>query len=312
MELLRKIKETIKNPKNILVFLNNRGIVVLPDEKYIPILYKIKTGKMLNLDSPKSYNEKLQWLKLNNRKDIYTTMVDKYKAKKYVADIIGEKYIIPTLGIYEKFDDICFDDLPNQFVMKCTHNSGGVVICKKKDSFNIKKARKTINKCMRRNFYLTSREWPYIGVQPKIIVEKYMEDKKYGELRDYKFFCFDGKIGIVLVCTNRQTDLEETWLDEDFNLIDLREGGHKNRTDLDKPTQFEQMKKIAKKLSVGIPHVRVDLYEINGKIYFGEMTFFPAGGFEQFDDEIWNEKLGKFISLEMDDRDKKAKAGRKR
>ncbi len=297
MKLSKKIKDTIKDPRNILVFLNNRGIVVLPDEKYLSILYRIKTGKKLNLDNPESYNEKLQWLKLNDRKDIYTVMVDKYEAKKYVANIIGGKYIIPTIGVYDKFDDICFDDLPDQFVIKCTHNSGGLVICKKKDSFDTAKAKRIINKSMKRDFFLTSREWPYSGVKPRIIIEKYMEDDKYGELRDYKFFCFDGKIGIVLVCTNRQKDLEETWLDEDFKLINLREGGHKSRTDLEMPSRFGEMKKIAEKLSSGIPHVRVDLYEINGKVYFGEMTFFPAGGFEQFDDEKWNNKLGKMIRL---------------
>ena len=269
----------------------------LPDKMSIKMMFRVCMGYHIDLNKPVTYNEKLQWLKLYDHKDIYTTMVDKCEVKKYIANVIGKEYIIPTLGVYDNFDDIDFDKLPSQFVIKCTHDSGGLIICKNKKVFDKKVVRKKINKCLKKNFYYNYREWPYYGVRPRIIVEEYMEDKKYGELRDYKFFCFDGKIGVVLVCTNRQTDLEETWFDEDFHLIDLREGGHKNRTDLSKPVQYEQMKKIAKKLSNGIPHVRVDLYEINGKIYFGEMTFFPAGGFEQFDNKIWDKKLGDWIVL---------------
>ena len=300
MKLTNKITKIIKNPKWLVVYLNNRGFHLLNDEDYLKLLFKLNTGKKLNLDSPKTYNEKLQWLKLYNREDIHTTMVDKYEAKKYVAKIIGKEYIIPTLGVYNNFDEIDFEKLPSQFVIKCTHDSGGLSICRNKKTFDKEAAKKKINKCLKRNFYWSSREWPYKNVKPRIIVEKYMKDVKESELRDYKFFCFDGKIGIVLVCTNRQTDLEETWLDENFHLINLREGGHKNRTDLDKPARYEQMKKIAKKLSKGMPHVRVDLYEINGRVYFGEMTFFPASGFERFDDEAWNKKLGDLIILPKD------------
>ena len=299
MTSFEKIKLTLKNPLWIIVMMNNRGLHLLNDAAYVKLLYKLKLKKKLNLDRPKLYNEKLQWLKLYDRKEIYTTMVDKYEAKQYVAKKIGKKYIIPTLGVYDRFDDIDFSTLPNQFVIKCTHDSGGLVICRDKNTFNKEVARKKINKCLKKNFFWSNREWPYRNVVPRIIIEKYMEDGVSKELRDYKFFCFNNRIGIVLVGTNRQKGLEETWFDEDFRMINLKEGGHKNRKDLKKPCSFDEMKEIAKKLSKGMPHVRVDLYEINGKVYFGELTFSPAGGFERFDDEEWNKKLGDLIDLSL-------------
>ena len=284
--------------ERILVKLNDMGMLnFVNDETIIRAKYKLRTGKELDLVNPQSFNEKLQWLKLYDRKDIYTTMVDKYEVKKYVSDIIGEKHIIPTLGIYDKFDDIEFDKLPNKFVIKCTHDSGGLVICSDKKTFDRNASKKKIDSHLKKNFYWSNREWPYKNVKPRIIVEKYMEDPKEKELKDYKFFCFNGAIGIVLVCTNRRVKLEETWFDSDFNFINLKEGGHDNRRDLVKPATFEQMKKIVLQLSKDIPHVRVDLYEIKGQIFFGELTFFPAGGLEQFDDESWNLKLGKLIKL---------------
>ena len=275
-----KIAKLIKKPLFLLVFLNNRGLHLINDEKYVKLMHLLKTNNKCDLENPKTYNEKLQWLKLHDRKDIYTTMVDKYEAKQYVTNAIGDEYVIPTIGIYDSFEEINFNSLPDQFVIKCTHDSGGTIICRDKSELDLNKVRKRIKKCLKRNYYWSYREWPYKNLKPRIIVEKYLEDSNEGEIRDYKFFCFDGKIGVVLVCTNRQTDLEETWFDEDFNLLDLREGGHKNRKDLIKPKNYSKMKSIAKKLSKGIPHVRVDLYDIDGRIYFGELTFYPAGGYE--------------------------------
>ena len=288
------MKNTIRK---IIIKLDKIGIIHLSDKSYIKMSYYIRMGKELDLNKPISFNEKIQWLKLNDRKEKYTKMVDKYEVKKIITKSIGGKYIIPTLGIYDNFKEINFNLLPNQFVIKCTHDSGGIVICKNKTELNIKKAEKIINKSLKRNYYYRGREWSYKNVKPRIIVEKYMIDKKTDELRDYKFFCFDGKIGIVLVCTNRSVELEETWFDEEFNLIDLTEGGHKNRKDIKKPKTFDEMKRIAKKLSKGIPHVRIDLYEIDGKVYFGEFTFYPASGLERFSDESWNIKLGNMIDL---------------
>lgn len=300
MELLKKIKETIRDPRNILVFLNNRGIIVLPDKNYLLMLFKQKTGKKLNLDNPQTFNEKLQWLKLHDRKDIYTTMVDKYEAKKYVAKIIGEEYIIPTIGIYDRFDDIDFDKLPDQFVIKCTHNSGGIVICRNKRTLNVKKAKRIISKSMYRNFYLTSREWPYKNVKPRIIIEKYMEDKNSKTMRDYKIFCFSGKPEIMYLSEGLENHSTAcmSFYDMDFNITDCK---RKDFRLLDytpqKPKNWEKMKNFSAILSKGIPHLRVDWYEVNGKLYFGELTFSTCGGMVPFEDEKWDKKLGSMIDL---------------
>ena len=175
---MKKFKKVLKNPLWIIVFLNNRGFHILNDEKYIKLLYKLRCNKKLDLNQPKTFNEKLQWLKLHDRNPQYTKMVDKYEAKKYVASIIGEEYIIPTLGLYDKFDDINFNELPNQFVIKCTHDSGGNIIVKDKKNFSVDDAKKKIEKCLKNNFFYSGREWPYKNVKPRIIIEKYMEDKK--------------------------------------------------------------------------------------------------------------------------------------
>lgn len=272
---------------------------IVPDKMFLKIKYRIHCGKKLNLKNPQTFNEKLQWLKLYDRKDIYTTMVDKYEAKKYVASVIGEEYIIPTLGVYDKFDEIDFDKLPNQFVMKCTHDSGGIVIVKDKSKFDKEVARKKINKFLKRKFYYTNREWPYKNVKPRIIIEKYMEDKKDGELRDYKLFCFNGKFEMMFIATNRQGegDTYFDFFDRDFGHLPFT-NGHPNAPELPhKPKGFDEMIRLAEKLSKGIPHVRVDFYDVNGKIYFGEMTFFHWSGFVKYEPEEWDYKIGKMLDI---------------
>lgn len=274
---------------------------IIPDAIFLRIMYKKVFGKKLNLKNPQTFNEKLQWLKLYDRKDIYTTMVDKYEVKEYVAKIIGDKYIIPTIGVYNKFDDIDFDELPNQFVIKCTHDSGGLVIVDDKKNFDIKNARKKINKSLKKNYYYNSREWPYKNVKPRIIVEKYMEDKKYKSMRDYKFFCFDGKPKLMYISEGSHTnDAKIAFYDMDFNKLDIKRKDYKDFEILpNKPLNFEKMKEIARVLSKGIPHLRVDLYDVNGKIYFGELTFSTCSGYIPFSDEKWDKKLGDMLDLTM-------------
>ena len=200
---MNKIVKYIKRPSNILLYLMNKNFFKwIPDEKYITIKYKLEMNQKLNLKEPKTFNEKLQWLKLYDRKPEYTKMVDKYEAKKYVADIIGEEYIIPTLGVWDKFEDIDFTKLPNQFVLKPTHASGNVFICKNKDEIDYKKLKKTVQKWLKRNYYLVHREWPYKNVKPRIIAEEYMEDQ-IGELIDYKVYAFNGQCDYVMVCFDR-------------------------------------------------------------------------------------------------------------
>lgn len=293
----KKVIRLIIHPKFILLKLDQRNFIHLSDELFIKIAYEYDCGKKLNLDNPKTFNEKMQWLKLNDRKKIYTTMVDKYEVKKFITKLIGEQYIIPTLGVWDKFEDIDFDKLPNQFVLKCTHDSGGIVICKDKKNFNIEDARKKINKLLKRDYYKIWREWPYKDVRPRILADKYMIDESGLELKDYKLFCFNGKPKICLVCSDRFKELKETWFDENWKNLHIIEGNHKNDDTIEKPKTFEEMKKIASKISKNIPFVRVDFYEIDKKAYFGEITFYPSSGVEKFEQELWNEKFGDMIDL---------------
>lgn len=254
----------------------------LPSKIDIQFLFRLKMGKFLNLRSPNTFNEKLQWLKLYNRKSIYTTLVDKYAVKQWAAETIGTQYIIPTLGVWENFDDIDFDKLPNQFVLKCTHDSGSYVICKDKMKLDINAARKKLNNALKRNFYYVGREYPYKNVPPRIIAEQYMEDKN-GGLVDYKFSCFNGYVDCVMVCLDRHiNDVKFYFFDKKWNLKRLNIRG-KNAPEgftIPKPSCMDEMFELAAKLSKDIPFVRVDLFECDGKVYFGEMTFFPDNGFD--------------------------------
>ena len=268
----------------------------MSDEKYIRWRYSLTFNKKLNLENPKTFNEKLQWLKLYNYNEKQTEMVDKYLAKKYVAKIIGKEYIIPTLGVYDTFDEIDFDKLPNSFVMKCTHDSGGLVIVKDKKTMNMAKAKKKINKSLKKNYYYLGREMPYKYVKPRIIIEKFMNNSN-GELNDYKFFCFNGKIGYFLICSNRSTSVKFTFFDPNGKFLNVTQCGANNDPKVKMPEKLNEMKKLAEKLSQNMIHLRVDFYEINGKVYFGELTFFDSSGFGEFTPNKWDEKFGKLLVL---------------
>lgn len=294
------IVDIMKKPSLLFLTFGHKGLFNwMDDETYIKIAYKIRMGKTLNLDCPTTYSEKLQWLKLYDRNSLYTKMVDKYEAKKYVADLIGDEYIIPTIGVWDRFDDIDFDKLPNQFVLKCTHDSGGLVICKDKNRLDITKAKIQINKCLKHNFFYAQREWPYKNVTPRIIAETYMEDDETHELRDYKFFAFNGVVKALFIATDRGSAVETKFdfFDDDFNHLPFT-NGHPNAATLPKkPKQFELMKELASKLSKGIPQIRVDFYEVNGRVYFGELTFFHWSGMMSFDPEDWDKTFGEWIEL---------------
>lgn len=272
----------------------------IPDKLFLQIMYRRNFHKKLNLKNPQTFNEKLQWLKLYDRNPEYTKMVDKYEVKKYVAEKIGEEYIIPTLGVWDKFEDIDFDSLPEQFVLKTTHDSGGVVICKDKNHFNYIEAKQKITNSLKQNFYYHGREWPYKNVKPRIIAEKYMEDSVTKELRDYKFFTFNGIVKALFVASDRQNPNEETkfdFFDADYNHFDFT-NGHPNATiPPERPEKFEEMKYLSEKLSKNIPHLRCDFYEIDGKVYFGELTFFHWSGLTPFSPEIWDKTFGDWIKL---------------
>ena len=277
-----------------------RVLRIMPDEAYLRLRYYQVFHKRLNLKTPKTFNEKLQWLKLHDRNPEYTRMVDKFEAKKYVAERIGEEYIIPTLGVWDRFEDIDFDALPDQFVLKCTHDSGGVVICRDKSSFDVETAREKLTTSLKENYYWDYREWPYKNVKPRIIAEPYLEDTEEKELRDYKFFCFDGRVDNVMIGMDRGSgDPKFYFFNDRWELLRLNVRGINAPIDftISKPERIAQMFQIASELSRGIPFARVDLYHCNRQIFFGEMTFYPQSGFDANLLQSTEEYLGKMIDI---------------
>ena len=296
-----KISNVIKNPSKIFAFFAVKGCFKwVPDKPYLKIMYRAQTGKRLDVINPLCFNEKLQWLKLYDRNDTYTEMVDKLSAKKYIEKIIGHQYVIPTLGIWDSFDEIDFSQLPNQFVLKCTHDSGGLYICKDKQKIDYDKVKKKINKSLKYSFYYRSREWPYKNVPPRIIAEKYLENSIDRGLDDYKVHNFNGEPKIILVCRDRY---EKTGITEDFYSLDWehldikRPGAAYSESPIDKPERLEEMLEISRKLSNGIPFLRTDFYVVDHQLYVGELTFFPASGFKRFVPDEWDSIMGKWLEL---------------
>ena len=267
------------------------------DSNYLRILYRYRLGKKLNLENPQTFNEKIQWLKLYDRKDLYTKIVDKYEVRNYIKSKIGEEYLIPLIGIYNSFDEIDFEVLPKQFVIKCTHDSGGLVICKDKNKLDKEKARKKINRCLSRNYFYNTREWPYKNVKPRIIIEKYMVDESGTQLKDYKFFCFDGEAKALFVASDRDIDTRFDFYDTEFKKIPLKQYYENGTKEISKPKGYEEMLLLASKLSKGFPHVRVDFYDINGQIYFGELTLSHFSGMKKFEPEKYDYIFGEWIKL---------------
>ena len=226
-------------------------------------------------------------------------MVDKYEAKKYVANIIGEEHIIPILGVWNKFEEIEFDKLPNQFVLKCTHDSGGICIVKDKETINLKQIKDKIKKSLKRNYYYSGREWPYKNVKPRIIAEKYMEDESNYELKDYKIFCFNGYPRLIMVDSDRFTNHKRNVYDTNWEKVDISINFPNSDKVFNKPNHLNEMLELSEKLSKNIPFLRTDFYIINDKIYFGELTFFPGSGFQKINPEFFFFFLGKWIELPL-------------
>lgn len=301
MRIVDKISKLIFNPQIRFGYLSRLGMYnKMPDEEYLCKEWSYHFDKPLDLQNPQTFNEKLQWLKIHNSISEYTTMVDKYAVKQYVADKIGEQHVIPLLGVWNCFKEIDFDKLPNQFVLKCTHDSGGVVICRDKENFDKNQAEKILSTYLKRKYYYCHREWPYKDVKPRIIAEQYMAEKNNKGLTDYKFYCFNGvplylyvSIGLENHATAQMSFLNIDWSFADFGRTD-----YKPLEKLPpKPARFEEMIDMVKKLSKGIPFLRVDLYEINGEIYFGEYTFSPCAGMMPFDPPEADFKLGQLLDI---------------
>ncbi len=275
---------------------------IFEDELYLKLMFKYRMGYKLDLVNPRTYSEKLQWLKLNDKNPLYTKLVDKHEVKSYVTERVGAQYVIPELGLWDKPEDINWDVLPQSFVLKTTHGGGnsGVVVCKDKKKLNKNLTIKLLNESMKQDLYKDSREWPYKNVPKRILAEKYVEDNTTQELRDYKFFCFNGQVNFLFVGSERQKpgeDVKFDFFDKNYNHLVLRQGHPNSKKLPEKPSCFEEMKVVASSLSRGIPHVRVDLYEANGHVYFGEMTFYHFGGIVPFEPAIWDEKFGAMINL---------------
>lgn len=287
---------------SILMHLN----FLFPDKLYLTLLYRLKMGYWIDWKNPKTFSEKLQWLKLYNRKPEYTTMVDKYAVKEYVAKIIGEEYIIPTLGVWDRPEDIDWDSLPQKFVLKTTHGGGGsgVVICKDKGTFDkdaaVAKLKKSLNGCI----YKSYREWPYKNVKKRVIAEALLEEltpaKNNTDLPDYKFYCFNGEPIYCQVIRDRRSKETIDFYDMEWShmpFVGLNPVADNGLIPIVRPICLCKMTEICRKLSVGIPFSRIDLYVIDDKIFFGEITFYPASGMGIFTPIEWNEKLGSMIKL---------------
>ena len=274
----------------------------VPDKTAVKILYANVFNEKLNLKNPKTYNEKLNWMKLYDRNPLYATLVDKAEVKKYVAEIIGEEYIIPTFGVYDTWDKIDFASLPNEFVIKCTHGSGDVVICKDKSNFDFESAKAKITKSLKKNYYKVCREWAYKNVKPRIIIEKYVDEIGSKSLKDFKFYTFNGKCELLLLVSDRgvvNSCVKMDFFDINLNWLPIKKShiNFYNDKKFARPLNYEKMIEIAEKLSKNFVHLRVDLYNANGKIYFGELTFYPAGGMDPFEPKIWDEKIGDLLIL---------------
>lgn len=293
------VSDFIRDPKLIFFALGHKGLLNwLPDKTYLQLAYRIRMGRKLDLRAPKTFNEKMQWLKLYDRKPEYTTFVDKYEAKKYVAKKIGDEHIIPTLGVWDTFDQINFDKLPDQFVLKCTHDSGGLVIVKDKAKLDIESTRRRINRSLKSNFYWISREWPYKNVKPRIIAETYMTDNNYYNLPVYKVFCFNGVPKVIQTIQNdKQSNESIDYFDTDWNLLELKQNFPNSSEPYSRPNNLDIMIQIAKILSCGHNYIRIDLYSIDNSIYFSEYTFFSDSGLAQFYPEGWDVTLGEWMQF---------------
>lgn len=308
MKRFQKIFDVIRNKPGslIVVVLSRFGISPwISDKLYLRLIYRAYMGYWMNFERPKTFQEKLQWLKINNRNPLYSQMVDKFAAKEYVARLIGEEHIIPTLAVYNNVEEIDFDLLPDQFVLKTTHDSQSAIICVDKSTFDKEKALKRLKKKLKTQYYWLSREYPYKNVPPRIIAERYMGELGATDMIDYKFFCFNGEVKYCQVIKDRSIAetidfFDSNWQHQEFYGLTLTSGIKQSLNHISKPENYDEMLKIAALLSDNIPFLRVDLYNVHGKIYFGEMTFFPNGGYGTFIPKQWNDIMGDMIDLKLD------------
>lgn len=295
--MFRKLKRYFSNPYYALGYdLMKICPNVMSDRFYIRTLWRMAMGYDLDLKNPKTFNEKLQWLKLHDHNPLYTTLVDKLRVKDWVSEKIGAQYVIPTLATYNSVDEIDIDKLPNQFVLKCNHDSSSVIVCKDKSLFDIENVKIKLERACNYNYYWNAREWPYKHVKPCIFAEQYMYDDQQPTLIDYKFWCFEG-VPKVMYCSVKNENTWENYFDMDFSPLDINHGFPKCNKPVIKPTAFDEMKQIISNLSISIPFVRIDFYEVQGQVLFGEFTFYDYAGFRSFQSQKQDLMLGDMIHL---------------
>lgn len=300
----RKATTLLKRPKVIVPkFLHTKAARLIPDKMFIKLSYWSHFCKWINLDNPVTFNEKLQWLKLNHKKAKYCDYADKFTVRNYIKDVIGEQYLVPMIGVYDTVSDIEWDMLPDKYVLKCTHASGRNIICSDKLALDIENAKRKLKVWMKSNFFWHGREWVYKTIKPRIVAEQYLENPTCDELIDYKFMCFNGEPKCLFLCLDRQSNesLKVDFYDMEWNPMPFERHYKRSGRQIPRPKCFDEMAKLARKLSEGIPFVRVDFYEVNGQVYFGELTFFPGNGMEEFTPEYYDELLGSWIALPVKD-----------
>ena len=297
----RKVRTLISKPKSLFVKTLQLLSPMMTDKPYLKLFFPLMTGYKLDLENPQTYNQKLQWLNLNYRNPLLCKLADKHEVKNYVKEMVGEEYVVKSYGVWNSFDEIDFNKLPSQFVLKTTHDSGGIVICKDKSALDIDKARKKINRHLKKNLFYKYREWVYKNIEPRIIAEEFLVDESKVELKDYKFFCFNGEPKAMFIATGRQAGKTRfDFYDINFNHLDIVQGYPQSGRVVEKPQNYDLMVALAGKLSKGLPHVRVDFYNIGGKILLGELTFFHFAGVEPFQPQKWDYEFGSWLDLPTD------------
>ena len=295
----KRLKKVIGNPRLILAhFIMLPGVSSLfSDKLYIKLLYYLYIGRKLDLESPQSFNEKLNWEKLYYRHPLMPKLVDKYDAKAYVREKIGDEHVVPNYGVWNTPEEVDFDSLPNQFVLKCTHNSGtGMYICRDKSKMDVEQVKEGLRRGLEERFYMRAREWAYKDAKPRIIADKFLDDHSGAEIQDYKFLCFDGVPRYVYQSVKGK-NIYENWYDMDFKPVDINNSFPRKYPEFEKPKGFEKMKELAAKLSAGFPHVRIDFFDVDGHVYFAEFAFYNWAGIMPFKDYKMDLELGEYFTL---------------
>ncbi len=293
---IHKATKAICNPSYTLYKIVRGLSSLFSDSIYIKLTYFLQNGACLNLKTPKTFNEKLNWLKIHDHNPLYTLLADKYEVKDYVAQKIGKEFVVPSIGVWNKFEDIDFDSLPDEFVLKATHNSGGITICHDKKLLDLNKLNYDFNTILNTNWYYTSHEWVYRDIPPRIIADTLLKTKTSSEIKDYKFWCFNGKPRIMYI-TNKGENISENFYDMNFMPLDINHGFPRSVPEYERPAEFDLMKQLAEKLAQDIPFVRIDFFDIDGQVYFGEYTFYDWGGMRAFATKDMDIMLGNWIDI---------------